>query len=122
MREIFYSFLVSCLIFTIYSCGKTTEENVNDTVSKTNENIDGIIEDNNDTVATDTGSDNPSIIYTKFIKEIIPIEEAQFSHKKTYKSIISSELPPLILHSQRASTISPPSCKTNQLMLCIVIT
>ena len=52
MREIFYSILIFCLIITIFSCGKTTEENVNDVVSKTNENIDGVIEDNNDTVAT----------------------------------------------------------------------
>ena len=41
MRNIFCSFLISCLILTIFSCGKTTEENVNDTVSKTNENIFG---------------------------------------------------------------------------------
>ena len=41
MRIIFYSFLISCLILTIFSCGKTTEENVNDAVSKTNDNIVG---------------------------------------------------------------------------------
>ena len=41
MKKIFYSFLISCLILTIFSCGKTTEENVNDAVSKTNENIFG---------------------------------------------------------------------------------
>ena len=41
MRKIFYSFLVSCFIFTIISCGKTTEETVNDTVSKTNDNVVG---------------------------------------------------------------------------------
>lgn len=41
MRMIFYSFLISGFIFTIISCGKTTEENVNDAVSKTNENIFG---------------------------------------------------------------------------------
>jgi len=70
MREIFYIFLIICFIITIFSCGKTTEENVNDTVSKTNENIEGVIEDNNDTIATDTGSDNPSIIHTKFIKKM----------------------------------------------------
>ena len=69
MREIFYSILIFCFIITIFSCGKTTEENVNDTVSKTNENIEGILEDNNDTIATDTSSDNPSI---KFFKKIIP--------------------------------------------------
>ncbi len=41
MRKIFYSFLISCFIFTIISCGKTTEENVNDTVSKTNDTVFG---------------------------------------------------------------------------------
>ena len=41
MREIFYRFLIFCLIFTIFSCGKTTEENVNDTVSKTNDTVFG---------------------------------------------------------------------------------
>ena len=30
MREIFYSFLFFCFIFTIFSCGKTLDENVND--------------------------------------------------------------------------------------------
>ena len=41
MKKIFYSFFISCFIFTIISCGKTTEENVNDAVSKTNDNIVG---------------------------------------------------------------------------------
>ena len=71
MREIFYSFLVSCLIFTIFSCGKTTEENVNDTVSKTNETVNDTAGIVNDTIfgGTDEGS---GIIHTKFIKESIP--------------------------------------------------
>ena len=41
MTKFFSSFLVSCFIFTIISCGKTTEENVNDTVAKTNDNVVG---------------------------------------------------------------------------------
>ena len=41
MRKIYYSFLIFFLIFTIFSCGKTTEENVNDAVSKTNDTIFG---------------------------------------------------------------------------------
>ncbi|GIT70549.1 MAG: hypothetical protein Ct9H300mP28_03630 [Pseudomonadota bacterium] len=41
MRKIFYSFLIWCFIFTIVSCGKSTEENVNDAVSKKNDNIAG---------------------------------------------------------------------------------
>ena len=36
MRNIYYSLVVCCSIFTIISCGQTTEENVNGTVSKTN--------------------------------------------------------------------------------------
>jgi len=71
MREIFYIFLVSCLIFTIFSCGKTSEENINDTVSKTNETVNDTVGTVNDTIfgGTDEGS---GIIHTKFIKEIIP--------------------------------------------------
>ena len=30
MRKIFYSFLIFCLIFTIFSCGKSLDETVND--------------------------------------------------------------------------------------------
>ena len=41
MKNIFYSLLISCFILSVISCGKTTEENVNDTVSKTNDNIVG---------------------------------------------------------------------------------
>ena len=41
MRKFFYSFLIFSFIFTIFSCGKTTEENVNDSVSKTNDTIFG---------------------------------------------------------------------------------
>ena len=39
MREIFYIILISCLIFTIFSCGLTTEENVGSAVSKTNDTV-----------------------------------------------------------------------------------
>jgi len=49
MRKVFSSFLISCLTFTIQSCGKSTDENVNDVVSKTSNNVEGVVEDNNDT-------------------------------------------------------------------------
>ena len=39
MRIIFYSFLISCLILTTFSCGKTTEENVSSAVSKTSDTV-----------------------------------------------------------------------------------
>ena len=41
MKNNFYRFLISCFIFLVISCGKTTEEGVNDTVSKTNDTIFG---------------------------------------------------------------------------------
>jgi len=41
MIKIFYGFLISCVISIIISCGLTTEENVNDAVSKTNDTIFG---------------------------------------------------------------------------------
>ena len=41
MRKNFFSFLIFCSIFTIFSCGKTTEENVNDSISTTNDTIFG---------------------------------------------------------------------------------
>lgn len=49
MRKIFYSFIIFCIISSVISCGKSTEENVNDALSKTSENIEGVLEDNNDT-------------------------------------------------------------------------
>ena len=39
MREIFYSLVVCCSIFTIISCGQTTEENVSSAVSKTSDTV-----------------------------------------------------------------------------------
>ena len=39
MRKIFYSFLIFCFIFTIFSCGKSTEENVSSALSKTSDTV-----------------------------------------------------------------------------------
>ena len=39
MRDIFYSSLIFCFIFTIISCGQTTEENLSSTVSKTSDTV-----------------------------------------------------------------------------------
>jgi len=49
MIKIFYGFLILCFIFTIISCGLTTEENVGSAVSKTNDAV-------NDGVFGGTGS------------------------------------------------------------------
>ena len=71
MKNIFLIFVSAFLWFTIISCGKTTEENVNDTVSKTNETVNDTAGTVNDAIfgGTDEGS---GINHTKFIKEIIP--------------------------------------------------
>ena len=39
MIKIFHSFLISCFILTIFSCGQTTEENVGSAVSKTGDAV-----------------------------------------------------------------------------------
>ena len=39
MREIFYNILIFSFIFSIISCGQTTEENVSSAVSKTNDTV-----------------------------------------------------------------------------------
>ena len=39
MREFFYSFLIFSFIYTIISCGQTTEENVSSAVSKTSDTV-----------------------------------------------------------------------------------
>jgi len=39
MRDIFYSSLIFCFIFTIISCGQTTEENLSSAVSKTSDTV-----------------------------------------------------------------------------------
>ena len=61
MRKIFYNYLIYCFIFTIISCGKTTEENVNDAVSKTNDTVFG---------GTDGGSGDQCTSGVTFIKNI----------------------------------------------------
>lgn len=56
MIKIFYSFLISCFIFTIFSCGLTTEENVGSAVSKTNDAVNDTGSTVNDGVFGGTGS------------------------------------------------------------------
>ena len=56
MINIFYSFLIFCFIFTIISCGQTTEENVSSAVSKTSDTVNDTAGTVNDTVFGDTGS------------------------------------------------------------------
>ena len=46
MRKIFYSFLISAITSTFFSCGKSTDENVNFVVSKTNDTVNNTVNDN----------------------------------------------------------------------------
>ena len=39
MRDIFFSFVISCLSFTLISCGQTTEEGVASAVSSTSDAV-----------------------------------------------------------------------------------
>ena len=64
MKNNFYSFLISCFIFTIISCGKTTEEGVNDSVAKTNETVFG----GTDGQTTSSGDEAPqNVVFGKTI-------------------------------------------------------
>ena len=46
MRKILYILLISSMILTVFSCGKSTDENVNFVVSKTNDTVNNTVNDN----------------------------------------------------------------------------
>ena len=78
MSKIFYSFLISCFIFTIISCGKTTEENVNDAVSKTNDTVFG----GSGGSATSAGDEVPTkVVFGKTI--LAPVMESYLNSTTT---------------------------------------
>ena len=58
MKNNFYSFLISCFIISVISCGKTTEEGVNDSISKTNESVFG----GSDGQTTSAGDESPTML------------------------------------------------------------
>ena len=86
MKNIFLIFLSVFLWFTIISCGKTTEENVNDTVSKTNETVNDTADIVNDTIFGGTG-EGSGIIHTKFIKDMTPLGEEYCDSEDKKKGI-----------------------------------
>ena len=64
MSKIFYRVLISCFIFTIISCGNTTEENIGSAVSKTYDTIIG----GSDSQATSAGDEVPTnVVFGKTI-------------------------------------------------------
>ena len=64
MKYNFYSFLISCFIFSVISCGKTTEEGVNDSVAKTNDTVFG----GTDGQTTSAGDEAPTnVVFAKTI-------------------------------------------------------
>ena len=54
MRKFYYIMFVHCLMSTIISCGQTTEENVSDAVSLTNDAINDTTGAIDDTLFGDT--------------------------------------------------------------------
>jgi len=64
MINIFYSFLIFCFILSVISCGKSTEENVGDTIAKTNETVFG----GTDGQLTSAGDEAPTnVVFGKTI-------------------------------------------------------
>ena len=64
MKNNFYIFLIPCFIFSVFSCGKTTEEGVNDSISKTNESVFG----GSDGQTTSAGDESPTnVVFGKTI-------------------------------------------------------
>jgi len=64
MSKFFYRFLIFCVFFNISSCGKTSEENVNDAVSKTNDTVFG----GSDSQSTSPGDEVPTnVVFGKTI-------------------------------------------------------
>ena len=63
IKKIFYSLLIYCFIFSVISCGKTTEENVNGAVAKTNDTVFG------DTAGSGVSGDRApkNIVFGKYI-------------------------------------------------------
>ena len=59
MGKFIYSFLISCSILTIISCGKTTEETVSEAVSKTNDTVNDTAGAVNDTIFGDNYGTSP---------------------------------------------------------------
>ena len=59
MGKFIYSFLISCSILTIISCGKTTEETVSEAVSKTNDTVNDSAGAVNNTIFGDNYGSSP---------------------------------------------------------------
>ena len=87
LKLLFFPTILVLAFGLMLSCAKSSEDNINDGVANTNENLEGTLEDNNDTALdledalTGGGGSNDSgggsgedtpIIHTKLVKEIIP--------------------------------------------------
>ena len=76
MKNIVYSFLVYCFIITIISCGKSTEENLNETVAKTNDTIFGSNDDvgiTEDISISNSASDNSTVAFGQTYQHTVTI-------------------------------------------------
>ena len=75
MKNNFYSFLISCFIISVISCGKTTEEGVNDSISKTNESVFG----GSDGQTVSSGDESPTnVVFGKTILDPDATQSKEF--------------------------------------------
>ena len=93
MIMIFYSFLISCLIFTIISCGQTTEENLSSAVSKTSETVNDTSVALNDGVFGGTdGSNAQCISGATFQKEHLYVRQVKQTNDCGYIAVTGGSL------------------------------
>ena len=85
MIKIFYSFLISCFILTIFSCGQTTEENVRSAISKTGDAV-------NDSVFGDTGSGTQCKSGVTFQKENLYVRQVKQTNDCGYIAVTGGSL------------------------------
>ena len=89
MIKIFYSFLILCFIFTIFSCGLTTEENVGSAVSKTGDALNDTAGSVNDGVFGGTdGSGAQCKSGVTFQKEYLFVRQVKQTNDCGYLSLI----------------------------------
>ena len=92
MIKIFSSFLVSGFIFTIFSCGQSTEENVSSAISKTNDVVNDTSGAVNDTVFGDTGSGAQCKSGVTFQKEYLYVRQVKQTNDCGYIAVTGGSL------------------------------
>ena len=93
MIKIFHSFLISCFILTIISCGQTTEENVSSAVSKTGDAVNDTSGSVNDTVFGGTDDSGAQCISgVTFQKEYLFVRQVKQTNDCGYIAVTGGSL------------------------------